>query len=314
MNVEITAQVALLFAGVCGLLIFATVVGEYLRMRQPAGTSDPAVETYVTRVHGWWAMVILVSFALMLGRTAVILLFAFASFAALREFLTQTAKHRADHWALIAAFYVIFPLQYFALWWGNAVVPSILVPVFAFLGLPMLSVLRGAGKRFLRRVAETQWALMICVYCVSQVPALMLLDTGDGRSLLLIAWLVLVVQLGDLAEYYAGRKIGRRRLAESVSPKTMEGALIGTAIAMLTGGLLSWITPYGVIAATGLAGFIFLIGLGGSLVLAAIKADLGVRNWGHLIPGQGGFVDQMDSVVFAAPVLFHLTRYFWGVA
>jgi phosphatidate cytidylyltransferase len=50
----------------------------------------------------------------------------------------------------------------------------------------------------------------------------------------------------------------------------------------------------------------------GNLVFAAIKRDRGVKDWSHLIPGQGGFVDQLDSVVFAAPIFYHLTRYFWG--
>ena len=49
----------------------------------------------------------------------------------------------------------------------------------------------------------------------------------------------------------------------------------------------------------------------GRLVLAAIKRDRGVTDWGHMNDGQGGFLDRLDSVIFAAPVFFHLTRYFW---
>lgn len=311
MNVATTADIALIFAGACGLLIVATIAGEYLRLRQPRGVSEPAVEIYVTRLHSWWAMVILVSAALVAGKLAVILLFAFASFAALREFLTQTAKHKADHWAMIAVFYVIFPAQYILVWMGQDALYTVLVPVFAFLGLPILSALRGPGKRYLRRVAETQWALMICVYCASHVPALMLLDAGDGRGVLLIAWLVVVVQVGDLAEYYFGRRFGQSKISPTISPKTGEGVGFGVIVAVVTGALLTWITPFGVGHAVAIAALIYLVGVGGSLVLAAIKNDLGVKNWGHLIPGQGGFVDQLDSVVFAAPVLYHVTRYFW---
>jgi phosphatidate cytidylyltransferase len=50
----------------------------------------------------------------------------------------------------------------------------------------------------------------------------------------------------------------------------------------------------------------------GNLVFAAIKADRGVKDWSHLIPGQGGFVDQLDSVIFAAPIFYHVTQLIWG--
>ena len=53
-------------------------------------------------------------------------------------------------------------------------------------------------------------------------------------------------------------------------------------------------------------------GLLGSLVFAAIKRDRGVKDWSHLIPGHGGFLDQLDSVIFAAPVFYHVTLFVWG--
>lgn len=314
MPTETNASIFVLFGAACALLIIATIAGEILRMRLAPHGTHPTVETYVTRLHSWWAMVFLLSVALLVGRTGVILLFAFASFAALREFLTLTRKTKADHWALIAAFYVVFPLQYLLIWLGYIGMFSIFIPVYAFLILPILSVLRGAGNNFLTRVSETQWGLMICVFCASHVPALVTLDVNGstGRSVLLIAFLVLVVQLGDLAEYFMGRRVGKTRIARSVSPKTREGVACGAGFATLTGVLLFWITPFPPAAAALIALCIYMVGVGGSLVLAAIKADRGVKNWGHLIPGQGGFVDQMDSVVFAAPIFFHLTRYFYG--
>ncbi len=314
MPTQTSISIVVLFGAACALLIIATIAGEILRHRLARHGAHPTVETYVTRLHSWWAMVFLLAIALLIGRTGVILLFAFASFAALREFLTLTRKTKADHWALIAAFYVVFPLQYVLVWLGVDGLFSIFIPVYAFLILPILSVIRGDGRNFLSRVSETQWGLMICVFCASHIPALVTLDIdgSTGRSVLLIAFLVLVVQLGDLAEYYAGRRIGKKRVAPELSPKTREGILCGAAFAAAIGLMLFWITPFAPWAAALIALVIYLIGVGGSLVLSAIKQDRGVKSWGHLIPGQGGFVDQMDSVVFAAPVFFHLTRYFYG--
>lgn len=311
---ETTNDILVLLSGVVILLAVFTVIGEALRARVAHGATNPVVETFMTRVHSWWAMVILLSLAVLSGTTGVILLFAFASFAALREFLTYAYKRQADHIALVLAFFVILPAQYLfvGMHWDGLY--TVFIPVYAFLLLPIVSALRGDANRFLIRVAETQWGLMICVYCISHVPALMTvtMDGEQSRALLLIVFFTMVVQLGDLIEYFAGRRIGKRRIAQDLSRKTVEGVICGVLGAAIIGALLSWTTPFGIVGAAAMAGLASLSGMFGSLVFAAIKRDKGVKDWSHLIPGQGGFLDQLDSVIFAAPVFYHVSQYFWG--
>ena len=309
-----TLDLLLLAVGVCAVLAALTLLGGVLRARLGPG-NHPVIETYMTRVRSWWAMVILVSLALLSGRVGVLILFGFISFAALREFLTLTAKSQADHNALALAFFVVLPAQYVLIGIDWPGLFSIFIPVYAFLLLPIVSALRADPHRFLIRVAETQWGLMICVYCASHLPALMTLQIpgyGD-RSVLLIAFLVLVVQFGDLLEYYFGRRIGRTKIAPGLSPKTWEGLACGVLCAALIGGALHWITPFGLFGAMAMAGTASLIGMFGNIVFAAIRRDKGVKDWSHLIPAQGGIMDQLDSVAFAAPIFYHLTRWFWAV-
>lgn len=308
-----TEDILLLAFGSFGILIAMTFVGEVLRAREEPGFNNPVLDTYMTRVQSWWGMVAFIGAALLLGKPGVMTLFAFASFAALREFLTLTAKAQADHLSLALAFFAVLPLQYVFVGLGWDGLYAIFIPVYAFLLLPIVSALRGNSNRFLMRVVETQWALMIAIFCVSHVPALMNLEIADygDRSLLLVAFLVMVVQLGDLLEYFFGRRIGKNCIANELSPKTWEGVACGVVSAMLIGGLLSWITPFGVLGAMAMAGVASLVGMFGSLVVSAIKRDRGVKDWSHLIPGQGGFVDQLDSVIFAAPIFYHLTKYFY---
>lgn len=312
---ETTSDILFLAFGAFGILVALTFLGEVLRARQPRDETNPVLETYITRVHSWWGMVAFIGLALLTGKIGVMLLFAFASFAALREFLTLTTKAQADHLSLALAFFVVLPLQYIfiAMEWDGLY--SIFIPVYAFLLLPIVSAMRGDANRYLIRVAETQWGLMITVFCVSHVPALINLDLyGDGdRAVLLVAFLVMVVQLGDLLEYFFGRRIGKKRIAPGLSPKTWEGLACGVISAALIGALLSWITPFGLVGAMIMAATASLVGMFGNLVFAAIKRDRGVKDWSHLIPGQGGFVDQLDSVVFAAPIFYHLTKFFWVV-
>lgn len=166
------------------------------------------------------------------------------------------------------------------------------------------------------RVAEVQWGLMICIFCTSHVPALLTLQIPDyeGRQLLLIAFLVLVVQSSDVLQYVWGKLLGSRKIAPLLSPsKTVEGFVGGVASATLIGAALWWITPFTPWQAGIMALIVTLMGFLGGLVMSAIKRDRGVKDWGHMIEGHGGMLDRLDSVIFAAPIFFHITRYWWTV-
>ncbi len=310
------ADLFTLLGGLAGVLIAASIVGYILERRLSPDGSNAVIENLNDRIYAWWAMVVLIGLALMFGRTGVALLFAFASFAALREFVTLTNTRRADHWALATAFFIVLPLHYYFIWAGRTGMYSIFIPVYAFLLMPIISALRGDKDRFLVRIAEVQWALMICVYCASHVPALLDLKIPgyEGRNILLIAFLVVVVQSSDVLQYVWGKLAGKTKIAPELSPsKTVEGFVGGALSATLIGAALSWMTPFGPFYAGLLSLAIVVMGFFGGLVMSAIKRDRGVKDWGHMIAGHGGFIDRLDSVVFSAPIFYHLVHYGWGV-
>ncbi len=310
----ISADLSKLLAGILCVLLLASAVSWFLKKRYSPDGSNLAIENLDARIMSWWAMAALIALAFLAGKTGVILLFTMCSFAALREFVTLTTKSRADHWALASAFFIVLPLQYVFIWHGWYGMYSIFIPVYAFLFMPIIAALRGDTSQFLVRVAETQWALMICVFCASHVPALLTLEivNYDGRNVLLIAFLVIVVQSSDVLQYVWGKLFGKIKIAPKLSPsKTVEGAIGGILSASLLGASLFWITPFSILQAGLLSFTIALMGFFGGLVLSAIKRDRGVKDWGHLIAGHGGFIDRLDSVVFSAPVFFHAVRYWW---
>ncbi|QEL24936.1 phosphatidate cytidylyltransferase [Bosea sp. F3-2] len=302
-------------AGLLGVLIVASVIGYGLQRRLSPDGSNAVVENLNDRIRAWWVMVVLMGLALIGGKTGVTLLFAFCSFAALREFITLIDTRRADHWALATAFFVVLPLQYYLVWIEWYGLYSIFIPVYAFLLMPIIAALRGDTDHFLVRIAEVQWALMICVFSTSHVPALLNLDIAgyQGRNVLLIAFLVIVVQISDVLQYVWGKLLGRTKIAPRLSPsKTVEGFVGGALSATAVGAGLSWMTPFTPLQAAFLSLVIVLMGFFGGLVMSAIKRDRGVKDWGHLIAGHGGFIDRLDSVVFSAPIFFHLVRYGWS--
>ncbi len=305
---------AWLFGGVGLVLISATVIGLSLLRGARSDSSRATIENLNARVRAWWVMTALVAVALALGPIVTVVMFAVASFFALREFVTLTPTRPADYIPLLLCFYVLVPLQYALIAFGQYGTFAIGIPVYAFLLLPAFASLAADTEDFLERAAKVQWALMITVYCISYVPALFLLDIpGYERSdALLLFYLLLVVQLSDVLQYVFGKLFGKTKLAPQVSPsKTVEGLIGGGLSASAVGCALWWITPFNWWQSALMSLTIVAMGFLGGLTLSAVKRSLGAKDWGAMIEGHGGVLDRLDSVSFAAPVFFHLTRFFF---
>lgn len=127
-----------------------------------------------------------------------------------------------------------------------------------------------------------------------------------------VLFIVFAVQAADIAAYNFGKLFGRRKLRENISPnKTLEGSIGALFIALLLPWLfrstLSELGPLQLVL-TGL-----IVGVGsqlGDLAISLIKRDMGIKDMGTLIPGHGGVLDRIDSLIIAAPLFFHMLRYF----
>ena len=303
-----------LVAGVVALLLVASIVGFVLSRTATSDGAKKTVANLNARIRAWWVMVAVFGLAIRTGGLGSIVLFGFASFMAMREFLTLTPTGRTDHAVLFWAFFIFAPIQYWLVgvqWYGLF---SILIPVYAFVAIPTRMAIAGDTTRFLERTSTVQWGLMACVYCVSHAPALLMLRVPGyaGSGAILLFYLVLVAQLNDVMQYVFGKLFGRHPIAPQVSPsKTWEGFIGGSLTAIAVGTALYWATPFPPLAAAAMAFAITMMGFAGGLVMSAVKRDRGVKDYGSLIEGHGGVLDRIDSLLFAAPVFFHLTRFFF---
>ncbi len=304
-----------LFGGLILLLLLATVVGRLIERRTRDERAMATVRNLNARINAWWVMCVVFAIAILVGPIGSVVLFALLSFLALREFITLVPTRPSDHRALLWSFFLITPLQYVLValhWYGLF---SILIPVYAFLFLAVRIAISGDTTHFLERVSAIQWALMICVYSLSYAPALLGLGIrGHGTpGPTLLLFLVIVVQGSDVLQYIFGKLFGRRKIVPLVSPsKTVEGFIGGVASATLLGALIWWATPFTFWQAGLQALIIALTGFGGGLAMSAIKRDRGVKDFGTIIAGHGGILDRVDSLTFAAPIFFHITRFFFG--
>lgn len=303
---------AFFFYGLFAFLILASALARWL-IRSGRVKGEMA-SNLADRIRAWWVMIGVLALIFTLGAGAITLFFALCSMAALREFATITHTRRDDHDGLAIAFYVILPLQYLLVYFAVPVFAALLIPVYCFLLMPVVTVLKGEVQGFLTRVSETQWGLMVCVYCVSHIPAILTLHIPGYRysAFTLVAWLILVVQASDVLQYVWGKALGRHLLAPRVSPsKTVEGLVGGVLSACALGVALSPFTPFNGWQAGLIALAVTLMGFLGGLIMSAIKRDRGVKDWGTLVQGHGGILDRLDSLVFSAPVFLHLLAWGW---
>jgi phosphatidate cytidylyltransferase len=265
------------------------------------------------RVRSWWVIVLLFISAILLSGAAVLVLFAFISFLALKEYFSLIPTRRSDRRVLFWA-YLAIPLQYwwaYCDWYGMFV---IFIPVYMFLIIPMRLVALQDTDGFLRSVGTIQWGLMIAVFFLSHAAWLFVLPASvnpAGGSAGLLFFLVGLTELNDIFQYLWGKSLGRKKMLPIVSPnKTWVGFLGGVGTTSVLAAVVGpYLTPMHWEAAFVSGLIIGVAGFWGDVTVSALKRDLGIKDSGRLLPGHGGILDRVDSLVFTAPLFLHFIRY-----
>ena len=265
------------------------------------------------RISSWWLIITIFSLAMLSPKWLAVTFFAFISFLSLKEYLTLTPTRRSDSIPLLWM-YAAIPLQYLWVgmsWYGMFI---IFIPVYVFLFLPARMVAVGDTQGFLHSASVMHWGMMTTVFALSHVACLLTLPTEDSKSgALLVIFLVAATQINDIAQYLWGKGLGRIRVTPLVSPnKTLAGLLGGILTTTLLAGMVGpLLTPMdrGLCFAAG--AMISFSGFCGDVVMSAIKRDFGVKDSGRLLPGHGGILDRLDSLIYSGPLFFHFFYYFY---
>ena len=308
------AKLLWLFGDVLFLLFVATLIGRWLKRRRKGETNRSTLENVNARIRAWWKMCAIFAAAILLGRVGALVLFGLISFLALREYMTLVPTRRGDHRTLFWSFFVIMPLQYCLIGLHWYVFAAVLIPVLVFVYVPTSIAIAGDTASFLERTAKIQFGIMVCAYCLSHAPALLMLSIPgyEGRDARLLLYLVVVDQMSGVLQFVWDKLIGENKIAWRVSPnKTWEGAFGGVLSATALGTALWWATPFTPLQSAGMSFTICVLGFCGSLVMSAIKRDIGIKDFGMVIERHGGILDRIDSLCFAAPIFYQLVRYYF---
>lgn len=317
---HLTPQVVSTLVGVLGLLVISSIATAVLHRRQFSETTLELRQ----RVRTWWVIVAMLAVALACSVSVAIGLLAFVSFLALKEFLSMTPTRRADRRVLFYA-YLSIPIQfYFAAtaWYGMFIV---FIPVMMFVAIPTRMWMIGVTDGFLRAASSLHWALMLTVFSLSHAAFLLVIHPGSSPRLLatdsdalagpgLLLFLLVMTEANDIFGYLWGKSLGRSKVAPTVSPgKTNAGLVGGVATTIAFSWLMGpWLTlmdaPRSILAGV----IIGVGGFAGDLCLSSIKRDLKIKDFGSTLPGHGGVLDRVDSLIFTAPLFFHFVYYLYG--
>lgn len=295
--------------GIFGVLVLASLILVVLKKRHPQRNWLELQQ----RISSWWVIICLFSLAMLSPKWLALTFFGFISFLSLKEYLTLTPTRRSDSMPLLWM-YAAIPLQYFwagISWYGMFI---IFIPVYVFLFLPARMVLAGDTKGFLHSASVMHWGMMTTVFALSHVVYLLILPGDDATAgALLVIFLVAMTELNDIAQYLWGKSLGKIKVTPTVSPnKTLAGLLGGVFTTALLAVILGPVlTPMDRLHALGAGLIIGLSGFCGDVVMSAIKRDFGVKDSGKLLPGHGGILDRLDSLIYTAPLFFHFYYYFY---
>ena len=266
--------------------------------------------------RGWLILVPLAFGSVFLGRTVTIVFFTLAALVGFKEFARATGLYR--DWPMTGAVYlgiaatgicswVRDPTEGTTGWYGFFMA----LPVYVISAILIIPIVRNRAQGQLQMLALAIVGFLYFGWMFGHLAFL----TNAQHAYSYILYLLVAVELNDVAAFMFGRLFGRHKLRSNISPnKTWEGAFGAFAFSMIFPWLVRFTFPDFQVRDCLLAGLI--VGVGGQLgdlAISVIKRDLTIKDMGVMIPGHGGVLDRTDSLIYVVPLFFHMVRYFHGL-
>jgi phosphatidate cytidylyltransferase len=310
-----------------GLMVTALAAGSavrlafFLRPGEPPERRRARAGSLLT----WWVLCSLLVAVVLVGPGAAVALFAVVSLLALREFRNLARRHTFSprHWRLA---FLAVPVQYLIAYYGWYGPFWTFVPVWVFVILMARLVLTGETEGFLETAGITFLGLMLVVFLLSHAVLVLALPAEANPAAGpwgLFLYLLVLTEVNDIAQALWGRQLGRHKITPRVSPnKTWEGFLLGAATTVALACLIAPVlTPFADRPArvgnaevnvpylpAVVAGVLIAVGgFFGDITMSIVKREVGVKDSGDFLPGQGGVLDRIDSLTFTAPLFFYFT-------
>lgn len=266
--------------------------------------------------RGWLFMIPLVFVALFFGRETTIVFFVLLALGAFTEFARATGLYRDWGMTTVVLIGIIAvgllswmsdPGTRVHGWYGMLMA----LPVYVVAAILMVPIIRDRATGQLQSIALALLGFIYIGWMFGHMAFLANARHAYGYLL----FLLFGVPLCDIAAFTFGRLFGRSKFRPNISPnKTWAGAFGAFAVSMAFPWLVRFSFPHFTTRELVLAGLI--VGVGsqlGDLSISVVKRDIGIKDMGALISGHGGILDRVDSLIYVAPLFFHMVRYFHGL-
>ncbi len=246
------------------------------------------------------------------GRIPVIVGVTLLSIFGFNEFARSSGLYR--DWWMTGAVYASIVTVGVASWiphprGGGCYGFFMIVPVFAIALILLIPILRNRARGELRKMSLSIVGFIYIGWMFGHLGFLANATNAYG----FLCYVIFATALSDVSAFTFGRLFGRHPLRSEISPnKTWEGALGALGVSMVLPWLLRFSFPF--FGATQLILTGLIIGVGGmlgDLSVSLIKRDIGTKDMGAAIPGHGGILDRIDSLIYVAPLFMHMTRYYY---
>lgn len=293
------------------ILSTATLTTFVLLKRDPANKTLNNVRVIV---RSWWMILGVLLCGLALGKYGITALFYILTLFAYREFMRVSRLQDLKKTILVILF-IVLTLQYLALLSEAERFFFALIPLMAIWIIPAIVVFTASIER-LPQILATGFCLLLLGYYLSHVPAIVMMlpksKVDPNFPVIAIVFLVLMTEGNDVFQFLSGKLFGKRKIVPVISPNKTEAGFIGGLVmtTMLSVLVARNFLELSYSQAAILGSVISITGMCGDLLFSAAKRYLEVKDFSHLIPGHGGILDRIDSLILTAPVFFHLLLYF----
>ncbi len=267
------------------------------------------------RVKAWWYIIGLFFVVFLTRQWCLTLLWMVISFFALREYLLVIPKREEDQRVRLWL-YLSIPIQYLFILTEWYTLFLIFIPVYVYLLLPIRMIIVGTTEGFLQAIGSMFWGVMMAGYSLSYVAYLSIFSSEMGFKagpLGLVLFLLFITEINDASQYMWGKIFGKHKIVPSISPKkTYEGLIGGIVTSVVFSMILApFLTPMNYTMAALVGILISVSGFLGDITMSALKRDVKVKDFGSLLPGHGGLLDRIDSLIFTAPLFFHVIYWYY---
>lgn len=256
------------------------------------------------RVRSWGYIVFVLAIAFV-PQTTSLLFVSWLTFQGMREFMKMFVPNFS--FALVSA--IVTGLLQLILLNYCSYTGYVFWATLLCLGIGLF--FRLAQKTAMGATIEMTFGAAACLLAFSQLVFIRAVEIhqNEWMGLRLVAYIIVLTELNDVFQYLMGKFFGKRKIVPRISPnKTVAGCIGGIGLTIILSNILGYLLlPFGDFICFSLLGLLFgVLGFCGDVLFSFLKRRTGVKDTGTLIPGHGGLLDRIDSLLFNAPVFYGL--------